>query len=192
MAYKRTSSMPVVEGGTGQPTLLAHGVVIGEGTTAVNVAAVGSDGQVFLGATGADPAFATLTSTGGTVVYTPGANTLNLEVAGGGLIWSREAGNAVALVNNHGYIPTNVGLTTFTLPASAAIGATIIIVGESAALWTIAQNGGQNIQFGNASTTPGAGGSLSASQRYDTVTLVCRVANTTWSVISTVGILNVV
>jgi hypothetical protein len=182
----------VAGGGTGLNTITDHSVMIGSGTAAVTPITVGTDGQVLIGATAADPAFATLTSTGGTVTFSVGANTLNLEVAGGGFSWSREAGNAVPLVNNHGYINTNVGLTTLTLPASAVIGATIIIVGESAALWTIAQNAGQNIQYGNVSTTPGVGGSLSASNRYDTVTLVCRVANTTWSVISAVGMLSVV
>ena len=41
-----------------------------------------TDGQLVIGATGAAPAFADLTSTGGTVTITPGANTLNIEVAG--------------------------------------------------------------------------------------------------------------
>jgi hypothetical protein len=110
-----------------------------------------------------------------------------------GITWSREAGAAVAAVANHGYINTNVGLTTFTLPAAAALGTVIEIVGESAALWTIAQNAGQNIQYGNVSTTPGIGGSLSASNRYDSVRIVCRVADTTWQVSpAPVGVLNVI
>jgi hypothetical protein len=108
------------------------------------------------------------------------------------IIWSREAGAGVAAVARHGYINTNVGLTTFTLPAAAALGTVIEIIGESAAGWTIAQNAGQSIQYGNASTTVGVGGSLSSSNRYDTVRIVCRVANTTWSVTSVVGVLNVV
>ena len=45
---------------------------------------VGTDGQVIIGATGAAPLFATMTSTGATIVFTPGANTLNLEAAGSG------------------------------------------------------------------------------------------------------------
>lgn len=56
-----------------------HGVQVGNATGSLTSLAVGTDGQVLLGATGADPAFATLTSTGGTISFTAGANTLNLE-----------------------------------------------------------------------------------------------------------------
>ena len=83
-------------------------------------------------------------------------------------------------------------MTTVTLPATAALGTVIEIMGESAALWTIAQNAGQSIQFGNLSTTVGVGGSLAATNQWDTVKIVCRVADTTWSVTANVGVLNVV
>ena len=64
-------------------TMTANGVAYGAGTAAaVNWTAAGTDGQVLIGATGAAPAFATMASAGGTIVYTPGANTLNLEVGG--------------------------------------------------------------------------------------------------------------
>lgn len=57
-----------------------HGVILGQGTATNMVAtSAGTDGQVLLGATSADPAFATLTSTGSTITFTPGANSLNLE-----------------------------------------------------------------------------------------------------------------
>lgn len=57
-----------------------HGVILGQGAATNMVAtAAGTNGQVLIGATGADPAFASLTSTGSTITFTPGANTLNLE-----------------------------------------------------------------------------------------------------------------
>lgn len=59
--------------------LTNHAVQIGAGTTTLTQSNIATDGQVFLGATGADPAFATLTSTGSTITFTPGANSLNLE-----------------------------------------------------------------------------------------------------------------
>ena len=52
--------------------LTNHAVQVGAGTTTLTQAAVGTDGQVFLAATAADPAFATLTSTGATVLFTTG------------------------------------------------------------------------------------------------------------------------
>jgi len=43
----------------------------------------GGDGQLVVGATGLDPAWATLTSSGGTMDITAGANTLNIDIKGG-------------------------------------------------------------------------------------------------------------
>ncbi len=73
--------VPVVvsSGGTGKTTLTDRGLVIGRGTTAVDITAAGTNGQVVIAATGANPAFATITSTGSTIAFTLGANTLNLE-----------------------------------------------------------------------------------------------------------------
>jgi len=127
------------------------------------------------------------------VTGVPGTSTLTVTVAGGGLFaWSREAGAAVPAVVNHGYINTNVGLTTFTLPLASAVGDMIEIVGESAAGWTIAQNAGQNIQNAIGSTTIGVGGSLSSTNRYDTIRIVCRVVNTTWHTTAGTGVPNIV
>lgn len=57
-----------------------HAVQIGDATGGIESIAVGTDGQVLLGATAADPAFATLTSANGTIAFTPGANALDLVV----------------------------------------------------------------------------------------------------------------
>src|SRR5271157_2069663 len=56
-------------------TYTAHGVLVGEGTSSIAATAVGTNGQVLVGSSAADPAFATLTSTTG-VTFTGGANTL--------------------------------------------------------------------------------------------------------------------
>ncbi len=62
MAYKRVSPQPVIEGGTGASTLTAHGVLLGEGTSAITPTAVGTNGQVLLGSTAADPGWVTPTA----------------------------------------------------------------------------------------------------------------------------------
>lgn len=59
-----------------------HAVQIGNATGSLTSVAVGTDGQVLIGATGADPAFATLTSTDATITFTPGVNTLDLSASG--------------------------------------------------------------------------------------------------------------
>lgn len=63
-----TGTLLVSHGGTGATTLTAHGVVVGEGTAAVAVTAVGTTGQVLTGVTGADPVWATPAASGALVL----------------------------------------------------------------------------------------------------------------------------
>ena len=57
-----------------------HGVLVGSGTTAALTAlAVGTNGQVLLGSTGADPVFATIGSSDSTIAWTLGAGTLTAQ-----------------------------------------------------------------------------------------------------------------
>lgn len=129
---------------------------------------------------------------GTTVTGNPATNTLTISIAAAGITWTRDALAAIALGTDEGHIPTNAGLTTYTLPAAAVVGTVIRIVGESAAFWTIAQNAGQSIDVGNVSSTVGVGGSVTATNRYDCIELICRVTNTVWSAASWVGALNII
>ncbi len=61
-------------------TYTAHGVLLGEGTSSIVATAAGTNGQVLVGSTGADPVFATLSSANSSVTYTTGAGTLALAV----------------------------------------------------------------------------------------------------------------
>lgn len=143
------------------------------------------------GAVGPDAAHnINLLGVGGVVVTgTPATNTLSVSF---GLVWTREIPAAVALVSNQGFTNANAGLTTFALPAVSTVGDMIMIAGEGAGGWTIAQNAGQNIQIGNISSAIGIGGSVSSTNLYDSITLVCRVANTTWQCMSHEGVFNIV
>lgn len=172
------------------PAAATTSLVIVDSAGKLGASALATDGQLYIGATGAAPLWANITSTDATITITNGANTIDL--AANTMAWSREAGTSVAAAPNHGYVNTNAALTTITLPVTASLGTAIEIMGEGTAGWTIAQNAGQNIQYGNISTTIGVGGSLSSSNRYDTVRIICRLADTTWSVVSSVGVLNVV
>jgi len=61
-----------------------HGVSVGAGTTgALAWTAAGTNGQVLVGSSAADPVFSTLTSSDSSVSFTTGAGTLSLQVAGG-------------------------------------------------------------------------------------------------------------
>lgn len=77
-----TGTLAVSNGGTGATTLTDNAVLVGSGTSAVTPLAVGTDGQVLIGSTGADPVFSSITSSGGTLTFTPGAGTLNIETSG--------------------------------------------------------------------------------------------------------------
>ena len=93
---------------------------------------------------------------------------------------------------NKAYRPTSASLTTFTLPATCAEGATIAIEGAGAGGWLIAQAAGQSIIYGDKSTTVGVSGSLNSMHSRDVVKLRCVVADTTYQVVSTIGNLDVI
>jgi hypothetical protein len=55
-----SGTLSVDQGGSGAATLIDHGVLVGSGTLAVTPLAVGTDGQLLVGASSADPAWATV------------------------------------------------------------------------------------------------------------------------------------
>lgn len=73
--------------------LTNHSVLVGAGTSTITKLAVGTNGQVLLGSTGADPVFSTLTSSDSSVSFTIGAGTLSLQVAGGTTVVKTITGN---------------------------------------------------------------------------------------------------
>jgi len=76
------NALTVPNGGTGKTTLTpVNSLLIANATLGVATTNAGTDGQLVIGRTLGAPAFASLTSTGGTVTFTPGANTLNLETS---------------------------------------------------------------------------------------------------------------
>lgn len=180
------NALTVPNGGTGATTLTDHGVLLGSGTSAVTVTSVGTDGQLLIGATGADPAFASLTSTGGTVSFTAGTNSLNLEVSSGGFTWTDVTGTSDTMVAQNGYVANNAGLVTLTLPASSTIGDTFKVITKGAGLVRIAQNASQSIQFAGSTTTTGAGGSLTATAVGDTLEII-STADDEFYVVSSIG-----
>lgn len=88
----------VAGGGTGAATLTAHGVLVGEGTSAITPLAIATTGQLLQGATGADPAFATTLS---------GAYTFS---------------NALITYGNAGGAPTHIATAAQTAPALTSCG----------------------------------------------------------------------
>ncbi len=175
------------KGGLGVASPTAHGILIGEGSSAVTPIVLAA-GQVLIGTTAGDPSAATITGSAGvTVSATSGA--INIAGSGAtGLTWNSAASGTQAMTANNGYYVNNgASVVAFTLPATAAAGTLLAIAGFSAGGWTLAQNALQNIQFGDVVTTTGTGGSLASTNQGDTVNLLCVVANTSWVALDAIG-----
>lgn len=199
------SPLTVANGGTGNTSLTANGLLLGNGTSPVSSVSVGTNGQLLIGSTGAAPSFSTLTLVGG-LTQTPGAGTLTLTapaititgtgvtvtgspvslggtvtltVPAGGITWVNVTGTTQTIVTNTGYIANNVAQVVFTLPATANLGDTFYITGNGTvgtAGWQLKQNASQQIFFGFTSTTAGTGGSLTSTNQLDSIHAVCVVA----------------
>jgi len=180
----------VGNGGTGASTLTQNGILLGNGSGAITASSALTDGQLLIGDTGTAPVAATLTAGSG-IAITNAAGSITIA-ATGGASWTDVTGTSQAMAADAAYVANNAGLVTFTLPATAAFGTEISIAGYGAGGWSIAQNAGQLIHFGNVSSTAGVGGSLSSTNRYDQIELLCTVANTEWVVRNSVGNLTVV
>lgn len=114
-----------------------------------------------------------------------------LPLGASGFIWTTTSGPTV-MNPNTGYIATNGAGTILTLPTGSLVGAIVAVQGFGAAGWTINQGVGQQILFsGAAATTPGVGGSISSSDPYDAILLVCVAANATWVANQIKGNINV-
>lgn len=107
--------------------------------------------------------------------------TFTISTSGSGLGWNEVTGTSASMAVNNGYIASNGSLVTLTLPSTASVGDVLYIVGKGAGGWLIAQGAGQTIHIGSSASTGGAGGSVASSNQFDSVQLVCTVANTTWT-----------
>ena len=130
MAYVGPFPLPVKAGGTGDLTLTVNGVLIGETTSAIVATAAGTNGQVLIGATGAAPAFASITAGTG-ITLTPGANSLTIAASGAGGTTSFVTGSGTATPAS-GVITIAGGLNI----ATTGSGSTVTIAETQAQLAT--------------------------------------------------------
>jgi len=170
-----------------QHSLLLGGV----NSHTINNLGVATNGQLPIGSTGLDPVLSTLTAGTG-VSITNAAGSITINATGTALSWTDVTGTTQAMLVDHGYTANNAGVVTLTLPAAAAYGTVMAVIGKGAGGWKIAQNSGQTIHFGITDTSSGVGGSLASTARYDAVFILCTVANTDFTVYSSIGNLTVV
>lgn len=139
-----------------------------------------TDGQIIIGATSGTPAPATLTAGPG-ISISNAPNSITISGTGSGIGWTEVTGTTQAMAADNGYVANNAAPVVFTLPATAAFGTAIDVIGKGAGGWVVEQNAGQNIQIGNISSTVGATGSIESTNQYDSITLICTTADTTWT-----------
>jgi hypothetical protein len=119
-----------------------------------------------------------------------GGTALEYDSIGGGSVrlpYTQVSAVTQTLVADNSYGANNASQVVFTLPTTSAIGTEIQVVGVGAGGWRIAQNAGQQIHFGNLSTTSGTGGRLDSSHRRDSVNIKCVVPDLEWVVTQSVG-----
>jgi len=160
--------------------------VLGGSSSDVNTLTGDSGGAI-------SPSSGNINILGGTGVSTAGSgSTITINVTGAGLEYVEVTGTTQAMAVNIGYVANNGALVTLTLPAVAAFGSVVAVVGKGAGGWRIAQNAGQTIHQNSTDSTTGVGGSVSSTAQYNSAYLVCITANTDWVVYGSEGVLTFV
>lgn len=123
-----------------------------------------------------------------TTVSTPATNTLTISASPTGMSWNDVTTANYTLLVNEGFVTNRGAGVAYVLPATAAFGDKIEIVGKLG-LAAISQNVLQQISYGAISTTIGVGGSLTATDVGDCLVLRCITAgaSTLWRVESSIG-----
>jgi uncharacterized protein YraI len=167
-------------------TLGTHDAILTTNATGVITPIAVTDGQLAIGSSTGAPLAATLTAGTG-ITITNGHNSITIATAGSSG-WVDQTTTPVTMTANTGYTSDD-GVTpvVFTLPLTSAIGDFVEINGKGSGGYTISQAAGQQIHYGNQTTTLGATGTLSSSNQFDCVRLRCLTANTIWTVVSSVG-----
>ncbi len=134
-----SGTVAVAQGGTGNASLTAHGVLVGNGTSAVSVTGTGAVGQILTSnGPGSDPTFQPLTAGGGTVTQVnTGSGVTGGPITGTGTISLSTVTNNNLLANITGATNSPSG-TTISAFLDSALGSTQgSIVYRGAATWAV-------------------------------------------------------
>jgi len=141
-----------------------------------------TDGQVLIGATGGTPTPSTLTAGTG-ISISNGTHSITITNTGAMITWASIAGTTQTAAVNTGYVVSNASQTTITLPVTAALGSIVEIAGLGAGGWILAPGAGQSIQLGEDNATA----TVTSANANDCIRVVCTVANTQWTMLSSVS-----
>ncbi|NJL54150.1 hypothetical protein HC928_02540 [bacterium] len=153
-----------------------------------------SDGQLLIGETGQCAVPNTLTAGAG-ISITNAAGSITITSTGGGFSWNEiTVGGPTQMAVHNGYVANTTFPTVcdLLLPATAAIGDTVQILGKGMGGWRITQNAGQSINYVNLTSTVGMGGSISSIDQFCCIEIKCITANTGWNVADSNGGITIV
>lgn len=139
-----------------------------------------TNGEVIIGSTGETPVAATLTAGSGIEITNAAGSITIASTSSPSLTWLGIPGTTQSAAVATGYVNQNASLTTITLPATCALGDIVAVQGLGASGWALVANSGQTIQVGMTPTS--TAGSISSNNQYDSVEVICIVADTLWSV----------
>lgn len=123
----------------------------------------------------------TYTGTDGSTVNFGAGGTVSY--GGSGLTWGNASSTPITASVNNGYVVTNAGTVTITLPTTAAVGDIVKVQGGVAGAggWVLAPGASGNIRLGSANATS----SVASANQYDSISVICIVPATagavTWS-----------
>lgn len=115
-------------------------------------------------------------------VLSGAATWIPMSGGGGGLTYTPVTSSQTASINTI-YGTNSSSLIVLTLPTVAPAGSIISVVGIGSGGWQIAQPSGVSIHIGNQTSTTGTSGTVSSTNRYDSLQLICISANTSWSLL---------
>jgi len=157
-----TAPLNVAHGGTGATSLTAHGVLVGEGTSAITPLAVGTTGQTLMGSTGADPAFTSSPSFAGSVTAATGLTVTAGGAAITGTTTINNSGASVTTIGTGGTGAVNIGNATGNTAVTGSLTTTTTLTATLGAI--TATNGnlvlgtaGNKINSTSVGTTTAAG-----------------------------------
>ncbi len=144
-----------------------------------------SAGQILIGTTSGAPSAAAINS-GTNILVSNGSGTITVNCTNAAsTTYVVETTTSRTMTAFQSVIANNAGLVTLTIPATTAVGDIFEVVGLGAGLWKVQANTGQVINVGSSPTS--SAGSITATNRYDSLKIVCVVANTTFVVTPNVG-----
>ena len=173
--------IPPVQGGTGVSNPTAHTIPIAEGASNFSFLGPLTNGELLIGNTGNDPTPATLIA-GTNIMISNAAGSITISSTGaGGFSWNEVTGASQNMASFNGYIANRGTLVSLALPTVSAEGDEIAVVGKGAGGWSITQGASQQVNIGASASRLGATGTVSSSNQFDSIYLVCTVANTIWT-----------